>query len=100
MKLRESIKSRICLPQMVPNYPLGEFVRWAESRRIDNALLSVLLDDIQHELEAEAVAFRHFAMPSQSMCGYWCLYCEQVRAYYKAIIRNPDCKDELSFLLR
>lgn len=102
MQLKESIKNKICLVQLTPNYPLGEFVRWVEAREIDTALLTVLLDSLQRELEAEALSLSRSYVPShaQSMCGYWCLYCAQVRAYYKAIIRDPDCKEQLSFLLQ
>lgn len=102
MKLKESIKGKICLTEITPNFPLGGFVKWAEEANINIPLLSVLLDDIQEELDSvEFVSRQSFNVSShQIIKSYWCLYCSQIRSYYKAIIRDLDCKEELSFLLR
>lgn len=106
MQLKEQIKNKICLLNITPNFPLGDFVKWVEESHIDIPLLSVLLDSIQAELDAEAKA-KAFpsscisdAIQSRVMKGCWCLYCSQVGAYYQAIIRDPDRKWQLSFLLR
>lgn len=104
MQLKEQIKNKICLLNMTPNFPLGDFVKWVEESHIDIPLLSFLLDSIQEELDAEAKAFPTRCISddiqSQVMKGYWCLYCSQVRAYYQAIVRDPDRKNQLSFLLK
>lgn len=104
VKLKERIKNKICLIKMTPNYPLGDFVRWIEAEHIDLALLSALLEEIQHELDNEAEVAGNsrspYAAQHQAIKGYWCLYCSQVRAYYKAIIRDPNCRESLSFLLQ
>lgn len=57
MQLKEQIKNKICLLHMTPNFPLGDFVKWVEDSYIDIPLLSVLLDSIQAELDAEAIVF-------------------------------------------
>lgn len=104
MQLKECIKNKICLINLTPNYPLGEFVRWVEASQIEISLLSVLLDEIQTELDVEARIHSAPHLPGgtqyRAVKGYWCLYCSQVRAYYQAIIRAPDCKQQLSFLLK
>lgn len=104
MTLKECIKQKICLLNMVPNYPLGEFVKWIETEQIEIPVLSLLLDELQAELDAES----HSANHNHTLCssqfratrGYWCLYCSQVRAYYKAIIHDPNNKERLLFLLQ
>ena len=102
MSLKQTIKTKICLASITPNYPLREFVAWAES--IDKYVLLHYLDDIQRELEEEQLAL-DVANPTkeqssyQTLHNYWCLYCAQVRKYYRAILRHPCCKSALSFLL-
>lgn len=102
MQIKNMIKNKICLINMTPNYPLGNFVKWAEEANIEIPLLSVLLDEIQMELDSEALTSRQYfnASQHQIITSYWCLYCSQVRTYYKAIVRDPDCQEQLSFLLR
>lgn len=103
MSLKQTIKTKICLVTMTPNYPLKEFVTWAES--IDKYVLLHYLDDIQRELEEEQLLL-DVANPTkeqhsyQILHSYWCLYCAQVRKYYRAIVKNPCCKLALSFLPR
>ena len=102
MSLKQTIKAKICLESTMPNFPLREFVAWAES--IDKAVLLHYLGDIQRELEEEQLALvsgnpTKAQSAYQILLGYWCLYCEQVRKYYRAILRNPCCKSALSFLL-
>lgn len=93
MQLQDAIKAKICIDRLTANYPLGDFVQWVEHEQIRLPLLMVLLERIQKELDAETNA------RSQLITRYWCLYCGQVRAYYKAIINDPQCKERLSFLL-
>jgi len=102
MSLKQIIKTKICLDIMTPNYPLGEFVQWAEP--IDKHALLRYLDTIQQELEEEQRAlkcndFSHEQHTFQALHKYWCFYCEQIRKYYKAILRDPCCESDLSFLL-
>jgi|GEM_PF-2396516 len=102
MSLKQTIKTKICLTNMTPNYPLKEFVVWAEP--IDKYVLLQYLDDIQQELEEEQRAlkcndFSHEQHTFQALHKYWCFYCEQIKKYYKDIMRNPSCKSTLSFLL-
>ncbi len=102
VSLKQTIKTRICLASVTPNYPLREFVAWAES--IDKYVVLHYLDDIQRELEEEQLLLE-CSNPTkeqnayQTLHSYWCLYCAQVRKYYRAILRNPCCKSALSFLL-
>jgi hypothetical protein len=102
MSLKQTIKAKICLATIAPNYPLREFVEWAEN--IDKRVLLHCLEDIQQELEEE----QNSLTPGYSASGenidpllqrYWCLYCAQVKKYYSAIVRNPSIKSVLSFLL-
>ncbi len=93
MQLQDAIKAKICINRLTANYPLGDFVQWVEREQISLPLLMVLLERIQKELDAEATAC------GQLVNRYWCLYCGQVRAYYKAIINDPQCKARLAFLL-
>lgn len=102
MPLKQTIKAKICLVAMTPNYPLQEFVEWAEG--IDKTVLLDYLEHIQRELEGElllAVSDNPIKEQEayQTQHSYWCLYCAQVRKYYQAIVRNPCCKSALSFLL-
>ena len=83
MQLQDAIKAKICINRLTANYPLGDFVQWVEREQISLPLLTVLLERIQKELDAEAAAC------GQLINRYWCLYCGQVRAYYQAIIREP-----------
>jgi hypothetical protein len=62
------------------------------------------LDDIQRELAEEQGALEcnnptGEQSPHQVLHSYWCWYCEQIRKYYRAILKNPCCKSALSFLL-
>lgn len=102
MPLKDSIKSKICLISIKPNYPLLDFVKWAEN--IDAHLLLQYLDEIQAELDTDETEMRQINSQTevnsyQVLQGYWCLYCAQIRSYYRAIIRHPLCKTKLSFLL-
>ena len=102
MSLKQTIKTKICLVRMTPNYPLQEFVAWAEA--IDKHVLLHYLDDIQRELEEEQLSLE-YSNPTkeqnsyQTLHSYWCFYCSQVRKYYRTILKNPCCKSALSFLL-
>lgn len=82
MKLKDRIKNKICLVKITPNYPLGDFVSWADTEKIDIPLLSVLLQEIQLELDSEAKTPSHFQPPFSeqhpALKGYWCLYCSQI----------------------
>ena len=104
MLLKEIIKAKICLSQLTPNYPLREFVSWAENQHIDSHDLLHYLDHIQTELDAETIAIQQYNIEQdlnayQVLHCYWCMYCTQVRKYYRAILKNPHCKSALSFLL-
>jgi hypothetical protein len=99
MSLKQTIRTKICLVSMTPNYPLQEFVTWAEP--IDKYVLLHYLDDIQRELEEEQLAMES-CNPTKEQNSYQTLHsywCAQVRKYYRAILRNPCCKSALSFLL-
>lgn len=103
MPLKEVIKSKVCLISITPNYPLLDFVKWAEN--IDSHELLLHLDEIQIELDKEEASLRQINWQTgissyQLLQSYWCLYCAQIRAYYRAIIRHPFCKTKLSFLLQ
>lgn len=77
MQLKNAIKNKICMITMNPNYPLGDFVNWVEEVNVDIPLLSVLLDQIQVELDAEELTSRKSLFISQHhiIKSYWCLYC-------------------------
>lgn len=103
--VKARVKSKICIIRMVPNYPMGAFAEWVTAQNLEIAPLVDMLDIIQMDLDADETALRHTKnkTPSQlrlhALYGYWCLYCSQIRAYYKAILRDPHCKRRLSFLL-
>jgi len=102
MPLKQTIKAKICLPAITPNYPLREFVSWAEN--IDKHVLLHYLEDIEQELEEEQISLTQCQSNSDKsidpiLQGYWRLYCAQVKKYYSAIVRNPSIKSALSFLL-
>ena len=97
MSLKRIIKTRICLPGTSPNYPLKEFVEWAEP--IEKHTLLAWLDEVQAELDAEDARWwqrrlEQASAPYPVQQGYWCLYCAQIRAYYRAVIRNPSYKPD------
>lgn len=99
MSLKQIIKTKICIVSFKPNYPLLDFVVWAED--LDKNKLLNYLNQIQIELDQEWEKLRHPAKTSRyaELNGYWCFYCEQIRAYYRAIVRNPHRESELVFLL-
>lgn len=104
-QLKRIMKSKVCMDDMTPNYPMGAFVRWVAQEEISTAVLLVLLSTIQTELDTEEHLLRR---PSNSffdnqhqlaMNGYWRLYCSQIHAYYKALARDPLNSEKLEFLL-
>ncbi len=101
MSLKQTIKAKVCIVTVTPNYPLGNFVAWADS--LDKHELLHYLNEIQQELDEEEKRLRDSPLdptPFYSVLRtYWCVYCEQIRSYYRAIIRNPACASRLSFLL-
>lgn len=98
MLLKESIKTKICIIRLEPNFPLREFVEWAEA--LDKQLVLQILDEIQIELDMqEQQNPRNLSASHCAMFGYWCFYCAQARAYYRAIIRNPQHQAKWFFLL-
>lgn len=103
--IKSAVRSKICIIRMTPNYPLGNFIDWAETQRLDTTLLMDLLDTIQTDLDADETMLRNSVNKNSSQLRlhllhcYWCLYCSQIRAYYKAVLRDPHCKRSLSFLL-
>lgn len=102
--IKGEIKRKICLAEMIPNYPLGAFVKWVDEEGIAYPVVALLLGRIQSELDAEELVLRgarpiSVSVPHLTLHGYWRLYCSQVRAYYKAILRDPNNKKRLEFLL-
>ena len=99
--IQQAIKAHICIATTSANYPLGDFVDWAAS--FNKYELLNYLDHIQQELDDEAEHLRYSPYENDATAttlrGYWCMYCAQIRAYYRAILNNPACKLDLDFLL-
>lgn len=92
IEFKRAMKSKICLVDLTPHYPIDEFIGWVEQENIRCELVAVLLATIQTELDTEEIILRrscqlipdnlsHLKLHSQ-----WQYYCSQLRAYYKALI--------------
>ncbi len=97
MSLKETLKAKICISSLEPNFPLRDFVEWVEL--LDKQQVLQLLDEIQIELDAQEQNEKNISDPPHPLQGYWCFYCAQVRSYYRSIIRDPKNQDRWSFLL-
>lgn len=90
MSLKNTLKVRICIQEMTPNYPLGEFMRLTLNLGLSRAQVLEELDQLQEELEIEAEALRS-EPENRSRAAvqheYWCFYCAQIRAHYRALWR-------------
>ncbi|MDQ2075835.1 hypothetical protein [Marinimicrobium sp. ABcell2] len=104
MPLRHTLRARICQFRMSPNYPLGDFVDWANEQELDKSELLKRLDELQTILDLEAEALRRHGQ-SKSVLHlvqqeYWCFYCEQIRAYYRTLLKHPECAGRLAVIRR
>lgn len=91
MSLKNTLKVRICIQEMTPNYPLGEFMRFTMSLGISRHQVLEELDRLQQELEAEAEVLRGKEENRSRVAvqhEYWCFYCAQVRAHYRMLLHN------------
>lgn len=97
--LKSALKTKICINELQPNFPLREIVEYADAW--DKQYVLQLLDEIQSELEEQVhLSYQHSLVERDKILhSYWCFYCTQARSYYRAIIRNPGHKTRLSFLL-
>ena len=96
MSLKETLKTKICISSLEPNFPLRGFVELAEL--CDKRQVLQLLDEIQTELDAQEQHSKNISDPPHPLQGYWCFYCAQARSYYRSIIRDPQNKVRWSFL--
>lgn len=104
LEVKETIKNKLCLSDITPNYPLRDLVEWLDTLKISASALIHLLDEIQGELDKEAAPHSVSTLSPDSknpmMKGYWCLYGAQVRSSYNAALRDPENKKRLWFLLQ
>ena len=103
MLSKDEIKAKLSISTLTPNYPIGSFVDWVE-RQYNREVLQ-LLEEVQRELYTEERAWQKAAAHGKvseevARIGHWCFYCAQVRAYYQAVVHDPQNKKRLSFLLR
>lgn len=104
LEVKDTIKNKLCLSDITPNYPLRDLVEWLDTLKISASALIHLFDEIQEELDKEAALHSASTLSSDSknlmMKRYWCLYCAQVRSFYNAVLRDPENKKRLWFLLQ
>jgi len=96
MSLKSTLRGRICLFQMTPNYPVNEFVQWALGLGVTRTRLLEELDELQWQLDIEAEALRRYSDVRSDQVvqqEYWCFYCEQIRAHFRdllpQVLRTP-----------
>ncbi len=93
MSLKNTFRVRICIHEMTPNFPLGEFMRLTFDLGIPRTRVLQELDQLQEELDMEAEALRS-RPENQSRSAiqheYWCFYCAQVRAHYRMLINSDS----------
>jgi hypothetical protein len=80
---------------------MASFKSWVEGKGIDKSVLLTWLNELQMELDIEADSYRRAADANAEhivLRSYWCLYCEQLRAYYRVVSKHPECECEFWFL--
>jgi hypothetical protein len=101
MTAKEVLKSRLCVRRMKPNYSLYSLVHWAKGEGITDRQMLDWLIDIHKELEEELALHETEAWKtpySMTLKRYWCFYCEQAQAYYKAVSAHPEQEAAFWFL--
>ena len=99
MPFKETLRSRICLALITPNYPLGDFDKWVKDSGTDPLDLLCELNQLQMQLEVEAQALRDAGEAGSGdmlQRQYWCFYCEQVRSYYRTLLKHPELEGYLA----
>lgn len=93
MSLKKILRARIFQEFRSPNFPVGEFMRWAFGLGLPRTQLLKELDHLKEQLDIEAEALRDQIYKDSILATqheYWCFYCAQVRAYLRMLLKQAS----------
>lgn len=92
MRLKDTVRAKICGVGRPSASTFRNFVHWAGM--FDSLLIKRLLDEIQNDLNAEEIHFREISallckeLLHHQLRKQWCVYCEELRNYYRSLTSN------------